>query len=58
MSDEQTIAFTQQELHVLLDVLSKYSISISISDLARIQKQEIQSPLITILDKLKELQGN
>ena len=58
MNDEQSITFTQQELRVLLDILNKYSISISVSDLSKIQKQEIQSPLITIFDKLVELQGN
>ena len=58
MSDEQSITFTQQELRVLLDLLNKYSVSISVSDLSKIQKQEIQSPLIAIFDKLTELQGN
>ena len=58
MSDEQSITFTQQELRVLLDLLNKYSVSISVSDLSKIQKQEIQSQLIAIFDKLTELQGN
>ena len=58
MSDEQSITFTQQELRVLLDLLNKYSVSISVSDLSKIQKQEIQSPLIAIFYKLTELQGN
>jgi hypothetical protein len=58
MNDEQSITFTQQELRVLLDILNKYSISISVSDLSKIQKQEIQSPLLTIFDKLTESQGS
>lgn len=52
MTEEISISFTQQELHVLIDILNKYSVSISVSDLSKISKQEIQSPLISIFDKL------
>jgi len=52
---DNQLELTDQELAILTDIVRQYKISISIGDLADFLQKEQETPLLTILNKLKDI---